>query len=570
MSSELRTAQVNNDLDDAAPILSVRLEIPAFDLCSHISLRVRHTEKDRIFDGVQELLHNTATKFEDSLVSVTSTCSQSQIDFFRRRAVEDMDAWRAKVETFGDWRSRVEHATMLLDSMRSAYHKEVTHLRQQLHLKSKAEQQGMEFEPSKVSFFDPIQFEFENEVDRLVVERVAVVQRDFEAKLMEIEMQHAARTFGLNDQIRSLKVALRLRDEHIDKLSTFQNITSPVALPCRRGRRCAVDPTAFAAVAAEAPELRNSGAQTEPLEIISQDAKAAANSGSAVQFFIGDQSPRKLYSRIPSCSTDAGDDDDDDAVSDDTASEVVPSEEATSNDASSSNAQSADSSGDDTSSNDSSSDDENEAFCPSLVQTKLLPLKLPGRLQDSNKMKASSLKVQTPTYKSAIPPLRRPRAETAKPVRRVDILRAITAKTLARASDGKQTEEPEAAAMPAERAAGPALEAACSALVVSNCAATPPAGRLQIVGSGLAAASGSSPRRASASSWTPARPKRCLSVMPGGSRRPSMADRYETLLQGQTPSPAGVVGPKMCRHLFTGTGRVPVTAQVCSASVDNS
>jgi len=162
----------------------VSFEIPALGFCQHLNFALKASAVSRpesLLDRLASSVVEIACDLDDDLQAVDWDGMQETMDRWRSKAMDQLAEWDEKLKNAQEGLIKVDLAKKQMNSMREAYYKELTQLRQQLQLKEEADRTGKTYEACDFSLFDPTQFAFDDESGALLRQRAAEMDRLFNA-----------------------------------------------------------------------------------------------------------------------------------------------------------------------------------------------------------------------------------------------------------------------------------------------------------------------------------------------------------------------------------------------------
>jgi len=198
--------------------LLIKVELPGCGLNAHLSFSVRPSRTDQVADGVVRLLHSLCDEYQDDFEHLDLEGSQWQVEMVQRKAMEELEKWKAELQKAEEWKIKIERAKTEMNKMRDMHFKELLHLREQVYQKSKAEKDNRPFVPTYATFFDPSDFAIDDEVGDRVKEKVSFLQQEFDDKSHKIEMKFRARLDSLNTQLMTTKMLVSRKEKLLEKV----------------------------------------------------------------------------------------------------------------------------------------------------------------------------------------------------------------------------------------------------------------------------------------------------------------------------------------------------------------
>lgn len=226
--------------EDASAALIVRVEWPAFGLFAQLCLRVRTERGCAVAAAVDDLLHSLVDKLDEDLEAVDEdlVAARDRLESVQRQGAAELVSWRNRLAHLEDVAKGKKHhvgcppaeveaaearalrAEGTINSMRDAYFKELTHLREQLGQKNKASREGVEWQPSDAMHFDIARFLSDDEVSRLVRDHVSTMHAKYAAEVEVLTEELASEKVVTCQKDKALQFAARkLGAENVTSLS---------------------------------------------------------------------------------------------------------------------------------------------------------------------------------------------------------------------------------------------------------------------------------------------------------------------------------------------------------------
>mmetsp|Transcript_32777 Transcript_32777/g.93996 ORF Transcript_32777/g.93996 Transcript_32777/m.93996 type:complete len:762 (-) Transcript_32777:36-2321(-) len=226
----------------------VSVALPAFDIHEVFKFDLRPMnpeESSSVVERLEELLDEFGESFGDKFVAVDHHGSADKLERIRRVAAEKLEEWRDRLKIAEDALIRVDGAKQQMSSMREMYYKEISMLRQQLHMKAEAERACKEHLPEDLCLFDPSDFVFDDGGDLIWIlrQKAEVLQRRFNMHSARI----SERFNEVQDKLKTKNALLRKKEELLQGLLQKHGYKNEVGLERGLAKPAAVaDPSAEA------------------------------------------------------------------------------------------------------------------------------------------------------------------------------------------------------------------------------------------------------------------------------------------------------------------------------------
>jgi len=191
--------------------LLVLVELPAVGVNTNIKFNVKSTNLDRIAGVLSDCLSDLVNELEDDLLLTDSEGSDLMIEHLRKSAAAQLSAWEQRLVEASETKAKGERAVQHLKTMREAYYKELSHCREQLHLKHRAEEKGEDFKPSNVVHFDPTEYIADDEMSELLRQKIAIMQPEHDAVVHDLTVRNA----DLVEQVKTKGMHLSAKDKYL-------------------------------------------------------------------------------------------------------------------------------------------------------------------------------------------------------------------------------------------------------------------------------------------------------------------------------------------------------------------
>eukprot|EP00397_Hematodinium_sp_SG-2012_P001039 GEMP01001040.1.p1 GENE.GEMP01001040.1~~GEMP01001040.1.p1 ORF type:complete len:1435 (+),score=361.23 GEMP01001040.1:344-4648(+) len=195
--------------------LLLHVSLPALGVDNCFSLKLNPQNHARIIEQLGDFVEAIETEFREYLVDVDRNVSQSKMEYLSKKTAQEVEEWRARLKKAEDSEIKVARAMTQMNKMRDCYYKELLHLREQIYRQKK---EGDSFVPNYAFHFDPAEYVMDDEVKRLVNDKVGLIQQEFETKLAEQVATHARTTGVLKEKVKTTTLKLNKTREMIDKL----------------------------------------------------------------------------------------------------------------------------------------------------------------------------------------------------------------------------------------------------------------------------------------------------------------------------------------------------------------
>lgn len=159
----------------------VSIELPALEVHQILRFAMRPADADRggLVDRVTELVLELTVELEDS-ISVDTNGTAEKLEALRAQARQGLEDWRGRLKAADEGLIKVGIAKKQMNTMRESYYKELTQLREQVHLREKAQKAGKQYEADDFSIFDPADYCFGEEQDEVLKMKAAMLQQRFD------------------------------------------------------------------------------------------------------------------------------------------------------------------------------------------------------------------------------------------------------------------------------------------------------------------------------------------------------------------------------------------------------
>eukprot|EP00747_Dinoflagellata_sp_TGD_P059175 gnl/TRDRNA2_/TRDRNA2_151452_c1_seq1.p1 gnl/TRDRNA2_/TRDRNA2_151452_c1~~gnl/TRDRNA2_/TRDRNA2_151452_c1_seq1.p1 ORF type:complete len:392 (+),score=73.75 gnl/TRDRNA2_/TRDRNA2_151452_c1_seq1:86-1261(+) len=217
MQSDKQTGEAR-----ACSELFVRIEMPAVGLQTHLVFAARSGNGlVSVFDYLAEIVRGLSEDVGEDLLLVDSKGAHQKFQDLRSDALARVDAWQAKLKQAEICRLKESRAKAEMVRMRDDFYKEISHLREQLHLQARAAHAGQSFEPSEMTLFDPLKYLLEEEqtqiderVNAALSEKTAMMTKEFDAMICEMKEQKES----LDCQLQTSRLHVKLKDKWLDSV----------------------------------------------------------------------------------------------------------------------------------------------------------------------------------------------------------------------------------------------------------------------------------------------------------------------------------------------------------------
>lgn len=210
--------------------LIVSIEIPGLDIHEivHFGMRPVHAEEDGVVQRIAEFVQDLTHELQDE-VAVEAQATAEKLAALRDTARSGLEDWRSRLKAADEGLIKVDLAKKQMNTMRECYYKEITQLREQVHLKEKAEKEGKAYHADDYSLFDPTDYSFGDEHDELLRERAAALQQRYDEQkavlterieVLSLQMQTKRLLIERKDLLlKALMIQHGYKDEvHLEKV----------------------------------------------------------------------------------------------------------------------------------------------------------------------------------------------------------------------------------------------------------------------------------------------------------------------------------------------------------------
>jgi hypothetical protein len=204
--------------------LILDITMPALNVQEIVTFKVKPSNQHQVLDSVEDLVQGIYQDLGRGLMSVNKEGTDSKLETLRKRALAELADWQSKLKLVDEWKMKVDRAAGTMNKMRDAYFKELFHLREQVYQQKKSEHDGTHFSPSYAKHFDPAEYHIEDEVQRLVADKVSFVQQEFETKVAELDLQYSTRLNSLSESLKTTKIVLTRKEKLCKKLMELNDI----------------------------------------------------------------------------------------------------------------------------------------------------------------------------------------------------------------------------------------------------------------------------------------------------------------------------------------------------------
>eukprot|EP00928_Gymnodinium_smaydae_P090718 TRINITY_DN74478_c0_g1_i1.p1 TRINITY_DN74478_c0_g1~~TRINITY_DN74478_c0_g1_i1.p1 ORF type:complete len:661 (+),score=120.55 TRINITY_DN74478_c0_g1_i1:96-2078(+) len=221
--------------------LLLRIEVPAFGLSANASFRLELSSRsdgetctldllDSIIDSLRE--EHKLSVDETELPGSEATFQQMRRDASQALAdwQQRLDAAKTGIRALEEANIKVKNAKSQMNSMRDSYFKELLLLREQVYRKQEAEKANQNFKPDVVAIFDPCEYNFEDEVGKVIKQKAALLEEKFEQAYAEKMQRHQSHTSALNSKLTSLRMMLDRKDQLLRGLMSKHDYQTEQAL----------------------------------------------------------------------------------------------------------------------------------------------------------------------------------------------------------------------------------------------------------------------------------------------------------------------------------------------------
>lgn len=195
--------------DGGALIISI--EAPHFGVHEVLSFTVR-LEQDGdsliVTERLAELVQEAVSDLSGQLIHTDHRDPAAELARARTAAQAGLAEWKARLRTAEEDRLKAENAKQQLNTMRESYHKEITQLREQLHLQRKANQEGRLYQADDIDLFDPTEYAFDDEAGRLLKAKAEELKRRYN----EHRSRFKDELDSLTHKVESLNFVLARKD----------------------------------------------------------------------------------------------------------------------------------------------------------------------------------------------------------------------------------------------------------------------------------------------------------------------------------------------------------------------
>jgi len=215
--------------DSPAAVLILSVEIPVLQLNNIIRLNLKPqvpAQQEMLLDRVAGCMVEICGDLTDHLQAIEWDGNEEKLERFRAKAMQALDDLAQKQKACEDGLRRAEVAKTQLNDMRESYYKELTQLRQQLHLKREAEKAGQTYEPAEYSMFDPTRYAWDDATKALMQRVAAEWQRHFD----EYKSMLGGQAGELTSQLQTAKMMLDRKDQLLQALMKRHGYSGELAL----------------------------------------------------------------------------------------------------------------------------------------------------------------------------------------------------------------------------------------------------------------------------------------------------------------------------------------------------
>lgn len=124
----------------------------------------------------------------------------------------------------------VEIAKKQMNEMRTAYFKELSYLKEQLHQKADARARGDDYEFVDLNLFDPAAYTFGDEAKQILQEKVELIQKEYHAQHQQVFAKYERRRSELAEKLGTHQLLLKKKSELLDGLMKKHGYRSEVTL----------------------------------------------------------------------------------------------------------------------------------------------------------------------------------------------------------------------------------------------------------------------------------------------------------------------------------------------------
>lgn len=198
----------------AAPDLIVQVELPALGVHTLLKFGVRRASVERIMGALKDLFEGFAEDLGDELLLHDAQGTELKWKSLQHAATEQLAAWEAKLSEAQEAKSKGERAVHHMKGMREAYLKELTHCREQLFQKDRAEEQHQLFTPALVKHFNPAQYLVDDEMSEVLKQKIIALEGEHQSELAELRGRLAA----LAERLTVKEMHLSAKDKLLEQL----------------------------------------------------------------------------------------------------------------------------------------------------------------------------------------------------------------------------------------------------------------------------------------------------------------------------------------------------------------
>jgi len=209
--------------DLPTPLL-IEIAIPALNVVTQLSFQFTVSRQGKVLDAVDDLVQRILDDLRDELISCDKDGSLRKLEHLKNEAISEAEEWKENVKLVDEWKEKVKRTKSEMNKMRDTYFKDLFHLREQVYQKKRAEVEGRVFQPVCAARFDPSNYVPDDDVARIVADKVSCLQQEFETKQNEEFVKHTSRVRVLNEQLKTAKMVSSRQEKLIVKFMREHHI----------------------------------------------------------------------------------------------------------------------------------------------------------------------------------------------------------------------------------------------------------------------------------------------------------------------------------------------------------
>eukprot|EP00927_Polykrikos_kofoidii_P043590 TRINITY_DN37672_c0_g1_i1.p1 TRINITY_DN37672_c0_g1~~TRINITY_DN37672_c0_g1_i1.p1 ORF type:complete len:984 (+),score=163.99 TRINITY_DN37672_c0_g1_i1:232-3183(+) len=213
----LSDSATQSTLKAATTPLTVLIELPGIGFKAALCIDVKQEGQTRAANAVEEVVHTVCQKIRRDFTADSGDVVVEKLEMIRKDAIRDLTEWQNMLRLIDDWREKSERASSELCRMREAYFKEIYHLREQLYRQGRRDE-SLALEPAECAHFDALEFLHEDDIARIVGNKVKLAKEEWDEQFHEMMEDHKVCNCALREELVSTKVQLLQRNQLVEAI----------------------------------------------------------------------------------------------------------------------------------------------------------------------------------------------------------------------------------------------------------------------------------------------------------------------------------------------------------------